>query len=113
MPIVPLDLQQLYMQQSNVGRLEHAKIASQIITVQSEDKDINKDSYERDSTVVKNEEVSNQHIVKEKKEQQQQKGDTRFVSYRKKKNKQSGDDDAFDMVVEEETSSGKHIDLLG
>ncbi len=113
MPIAPLDLQQLYMQQGNIGKLEHAKIASQIITVQSEDKDINKDSYERDSTVVKNQEVGNEHVVKEKKEQQQNRDDGRFVFYRKKKNKQNGDEDTFDTVVDDENASGKHIDLLG
>lgn len=113
MPIAPLDLQQLYVQQGNVGRFEHAKIASQMITIQSEDKDINRDSYERDSTVVKNEALSDEHVVKEKKEQQQNKGDSRFVYYRKKKNKQNGDEDAFDTIAPDDNTSGKHIDLLG
>lgn len=37
MPIAPLDLQQLYMQQSHIGRMEHVRMAARTIAMQSED----------------------------------------------------------------------------
>ena len=67
MPIAPLDLQVLYMQQSHIGRMEHVRMAAKTIAMQSEDKDIHRDSYIKDSTVVKSENVAEDNKIKEKK----------------------------------------------
>lgn len=115
MSISPLDLQQLYMQQAHVSKLEHARLASHTLLMQSEDKDINKDSYEKDSTVVKNNEVTETDKVKEQKEDNgKRKNKERFVYYRKKKYKAGAEDEAFDTIVEDDAEKkGKHIDLFG
>lgn len=73
MPIAPLDLQQLYMQQSHIGRMEHVRMAAKTIAMQSEDRDIHRDSYIKDSTVVKSENISDETKVKEKKMSKDQK----------------------------------------
>ncbi len=115
MPVAPLDLKQLYMQQGHIGKIEHAKVAAYSLSVQSEDKDISKDSYEKDSTVVKNEEATELNLVKERKEHKKDQ-DTRFMHYRKKKYRDN-DDEIFDTVVDndndDENIKGKHIDLFG
>ena len=70
MPIAPLDLQQLYMQQSHIGRMEHVRMAAKTIAMQSEDRDIHRESFIKDSTVVKSENVSEDTKIKEKKDEQ-------------------------------------------
>lgn len=121
MPIAPLDLQVLYMQQSHIGRMEHVRMAAKTIAMQSEDKDIHRDSYIKDSTVVKSENVSEDNKIKEKKDEQKNKG---YMSYRKKNKKksvfnQNYDDSQNDNNIEiEEVSSteqskGLKIDIFG
>lgn len=116
MPIAPLDLQQLYMQQAHIGRMEHARMAAKTILMQSEDKDIHRDSYVKDSTVVKTENTPNENIIKERKESQRQK-DQSYMSYRKKLRPKDDDNENVVPVVEEvtvrEISKGKRIDILG
>ena len=84
MPRAPLDLQQLYMQQSHIGRMEHVRMAARTIAMQSEDKDIHKESFIKDSTVVKSENVSEDNKIKEKKDEQRGKKGQGYISYRKK-----------------------------
>ncbi|WP_300369936.1 hypothetical protein [Brachyspira sp.] len=121
MPIAPLDLQQLYMQQSHIGRMEHTKMAAKTIAMQSEDRDIHRDSYIKDSTVVKSENISDETRVKEKKDKQRPK-DQGYMSYRKKNKKKMAeniDNEEVSNIVEiEEVSAteqtkGSRIDLLG
>lgn len=116
MPIAPLDLQQLYMQQAHIGRMEHARMAAKTILIQSEDKDIHRDSYIKDSTVVKTENSPNENIIKERKESQRQK-DQNYMSYRKKLRQKEDDSEESANTVEEvairEISKGKRIDILG
>ncbi|OEJ13552.1 hypothetical protein BFL38_02045 [Brachyspira hampsonii] len=121
MPIAPLDLQQLYMQQSHIGRMEHVKMAAKTIAMQSEDRDIHRDSYIKDSTVVKSENISDETKVKEKKDEQRPK-DNGYMSYRKKSKKRMADnidDDEKNNIIEiEEVSAtektkGSKIDFLG
>ena len=111
MPIAPLDLQVLYMQQSHIGRMEHVRMAAKTIAMQSEDKDIHRDSYIKDSTVVKSENVA---------EDQKNKG---YMSYRKKNKKKSVFNQNYDdsqnnnIEIEEvsltEQSKGLKIDIFG
>ena len=81
MPIAPLDLQQLYMQQSHIGRMEHVRMAARTIAMQSEDKDIHRESFIKDSTVVKSENVSEDNKIKEKKDEQRGKKGQGYISY--------------------------------
>lgn len=118
MPIAPIDLQQLYMQQSYVGSIEHFKMAAKSATVQSEDKDINKDSYEKDSTVVKSENVGQDKKVQDREENSRNKNDFNFLSYRKRKRKIIVDDKEEEIVEviafeDESRAKGKKIDVLG
>ena len=119
MPISPLDLQVLYMQQSHIGRMEHVRMAAKTIAMQSEDRDIHRDSYIKDSTVVKSENVSEDNKIKEKKDNQKNKG---YMSYRKKNKSvfnQNYDDDSQNNNIEieevslTEQSKGLKIDILG
>ncbi|ASJ20223.1 hypothetical protein BHAMNSH16_00550 [Brachyspira hampsonii] len=121
MPIAPLDLQQLYMQQSHIGRMEHVRMAAKTIAMQSEDRDIHRDSYIKDSTVVKSENISDETKVKEKKDEQRPK-DHGYMSYRKKNKKRmtdNTDNDEKNNIIEiEEVSAtdktkGSRIDFLG
>ncbi len=116
MPILPLDLQQLYMQQSHIGRMEHVRQTVKTIVMQAEDKDIHQDSYEKDSIVVKAEESSNENTVKERKESKKD-GQKHYVSYRKKRRKDNPDDknniiETVDIDLESDTK-GHTIDILG
>ncbi|WP_028328467.1 hypothetical protein [Brachyspira alvinipulli] len=123
MPIAPLDLQQLYMQQSHIGRMEHTRMAAKTIAMQSEDRDIHRDSYIKDSTVVKSENVSDETKVKEKKDEQQRQKDQGYMSYRKKNkriiaNGNTNNDENNSIIGVEEVSSteqtkGSKIDTLG
>ncbi len=120
MPIAPLDLQQLYMQQSHIGRMEHTRMAAKTIAMQSEDRDIHRDSYIKDSTVVKSENISDETRVKEKKDEQRPK-DQGYMSYRKKNKKRASnniDNEESNIIEIEEVSAteqtkGSRIDLLG
>lgn len=121
MPIAPLDLQQLYMQQSHIGRMEHTRMAAKTIAMQSEDRDIHRDSYIKDSTVVKSENISDETRVKEKKDEQRPK-DQGYMSYRKKNKKRMTDntDDKegnntieIEEVSATENTKGSRIDFLG
>lgn len=120
MPIAPLDLQQLYMQQSHIGRMEHTRMAAKTIAMQSEDKDIHRDSYIKDSTVVKSENISDETKVKEKKDGQRPK-DQGYMSYRKKNKKRSSEINSIEenniIEIEEvqasEKTKGSRIDFLG
>jgi len=115
MPILPLDLQQLYMQQSNIGRMEHVRQTVKTIIMQSEDKDIHKDSYEKDSTVVKTEETSDENIIKDRKGSK--KGNQKhYLSYRKKRKVNPDDKDDIIETVDtdlESDTKGHTIDILG
>ena len=123
MPIAPLDLQQLYMQQSHIGRMEHTRMAAKTIAMQSEDKDIHRDSYIKDSTVVKSENISDETKVKEKKDEQQRQKDQGYMSYRKKNkriiaNGNIDNDENNSIIGIEEVSAteqtkGSKIDILG
>ena len=122
MPISPLDLQQLYMQQSHIGRIEHTRMAAKTIAMQSEDRDIHRDSYIKDSTVVKSENISDETKVKEKKDEEQRPKDQGYMSYRKKNKKRTAADidnneNKNTIEIEEVTASeqtkGSKIDLLG
>lgn len=121
MPIAPLDLQQLYMQQSHIGRMEHTRMAAKTIAMQSEDRDIHRDSYIKDSTVVKSENISDETKVKEKKDDEQKQKDQGYMSYRKKNKKRIIDNNENDnnntIEIEEvsatEKTKGSKIDLLG
>lgn len=121
MPIAPLDLQQLYMQQSHIGRMEHTRMAAKTIAMQSEDRDIHRDSYIKDSTVVKSENISDETKVKEKKDEQRPK-DQGYMSYRKKNKKKISDNidnnEVGNVIEIEEVSAtdktkGSKIDFLG
>ena len=121
MPIAPLDLQQLYMQQSHIGRMEHTRMAAKTIAMQSEDRDIHRDSYIKDSTVVKSENISDETRVKEKKDEQRPK-DQGYMSYRKKNKKRMTDDTddnkgnntiEIEEVSATEQTKGSKIDFLG
>lgn len=123
MPISPLDLQQLYMQQSHIGRMEHIKMAAKTIAMQSEDRDIHRDSYIKDSTVVKSEQISDETKVKEKKDSQKQREQS-YMSYRRnKRNKGTITDgnvystENYNMIEIEEMpvldqTKGSNLDLL-
>lgn len=121
MPISPLDLQQLYMQQSHIGRMEHIKMAAKTIAMQSEDRDIHRDSYIKDSTVVKSEQISDETKVKEKKDSQKQREQS-YMSYRRnKRNKGTITDvdssENYNMIEIEEIpvldqTKGSNLDLL-
>lgn len=121
MPISPLDLQQLYMQQSHIGRMEHIKMAAKTIAMQSEDRDIHRDSYIKDSTVVKSEQISDETKVKEKKDSQKQREQS-YMSYRRnKRNKVTITDvdssENYNMIEIEEIpvldqTKGSNLDLL-
>ncbi|MEI0525174.1 hypothetical protein R4K54_04525 [Brachyspira murdochii] len=122
MPIAPLDLQQLYMQQSHIGRMEHTRMAAKTIAMQSEDRDIHRDSYIKDSTVVKSENISDETKVKEKKDDEQKQKDQGYMSYRKKNKKRIIDNNENEnenniIEIEEvsatEKTKGSKIDLLG
>lgn len=116
MPIAPLDLQQLYMQQSQVSHMEHTRMAAKTILMQSEDKQIHQDSYEKDSTVVKSEHVSDENIIKDKKEKKKNNSNEEgYFLYRRKKHKLDSEEDAVEVVDEEkkEASKGKRLDILG
>ena len=122
MPIAPLDLQQLYMQQSHIGRMEHTRMAAKTIAMQSEDRDIHRDSYIKDSTVVESETVSDETKVKEKKDEEQRQKDQGYMSYRKKNKKiiantNNTDENNSIIGIEEvammEHTKGSKIDTLG
>ena len=120
MPIAPLDLQQLYMQQSHIGRMEHVRVAARTIAMQSEDKDIHRESFIKDSTVVKSENVSEDNKIKEKDEQRGKKGQG-YISYRKKNRRNIILDDNNDNSIIEsieikeigESVKGSKIDIFG
>lgn len=121
MPISPLDLQQLYMQQSHIGRMEHVRMAARTIAMQSEDKDIHKESFIKDSTVVKSENVSEDNKIKEKKDEQRGKKGQGYISYRKKNRRNIILDDNNDNSIIEsieikeigESVKGSKIDIFG
>ena len=110
MPIAPLDLQVLYMQQSHIGRMEHVRMAAKTIAMQSEDKDIHRDSYIKDSTVVKSENVAEDNKIKEKKDNQKNKKKSVF-------NQNYDDSQNNNIEIEEvsltEQSKGLKIDIFG
>lgn len=123
MPIAPLDLQQLYMQQSHIGRMEHVRMAAKTIAMQSEDRDIHRESFIRDSTVVKSENVSEDNKIKEKKDEQRGKKGQGYISYRKKNRRNiiDSDNSAADSIdtieINEigaaEQMKGSKIDIFG
>ena len=123
MPIAPLDLQQLYMQQSHIGRMEHVRMAARTIAMQSEDKDIHRDSFIKDSTVVKSENVSDENKVKEKKDEQGKRGRQGYISYRKKNrrnitlddndNNENSTIEAIEIKEIGEAVKGSKIDIFG
>ena len=108
MPIAPLDLQQLYMQQSHIGRMEHVRMAAKTIAMQSEDRDIHRESFIKDSTVVKSENVSEDTKIKEKKDEQRGKkndGDNSLV--------ESIDTIEINEIGAAEQMKGAKIDIFG
>ncbi len=116
MPIGTLDLQQLMMQQSHIGRMEHVRQAAKTIVVQSEDKDIHQDSYKKDSTVVEIEETSDESIIKERKEPKKD-HQKHYMSYRKRRPSKSSNDDS-NLIIEKvdmdsDLDKGGIIDILG
>ncbi len=123
MPIAPLDLQQLYMQQSHIGRMEHVRMAAKTIAMQSEDRDIHRESFIRDSTVVKSENVSEDNKIKEKKDEQRGKKGQGYIPYRKKNRRNiiDSDNSAADSIdtieINEigaaEQMKGSKIDIFG
>ena len=123
MPIAPLDLQQLYMQQSHIGRMEHVRMAAKTIAMQSEDRDIHRESFIKDSTVVKSENVSEDTKIKEKKDEQRGKKNQGYISYRKKKRRNiiDGDNSLVESIetieINEigaaEQMKGAKIDIFG
>ena len=123
MPIAPLDLQQLYMQQSHIGRMEHVRMAAKTIAMQSEDRDIHRESFIKDSTVVKSENVSEDNKIKEKKDEQRGKKGQGYISYRKKNRRNiiDSDNSSSDLVetieINEigaaEQMKGSKIDIFG
>lgn len=120
MPIAPLDLQQLYMQQSHIGRMEHVRMAAKTIAMQSEDKDIHRESFIKDSTVVKSENVSEDNKIKEKKDEQRSKKGQGYISYRKKNRRNIiGNDNSsvelieIEEIGEAEQIKGSKIDIFG
>ena len=123
MPIAPLDLQQLYMQQSHIGRMEHVRMAAKTIAMQSEDRDIHRESFIRDSTVVKSENVSEDNKIKEKKDEQRGKKGQGYISYRKKNRRNIIDsDNSLDVSIDTieineigaaEQMKGSKIDIFG
>ncbi|TKZ35074.1 hypothetical protein [Brachyspira catarrhinii] len=123
MPIAPLDLQQLYMQQSHIGRMEHVRMAAKTIAMQSEDRDIHRESFIKDSTVVKSENVSEDTKIKEKKDEQRGKKGQGYISYRKKNRRNIIDsDDSLEGSIETieineigaaEQMKGSKIDIFG
>lgn len=123
MPIAPLDLQQLYMQQSHIGRMEHVRMAAKTIAMQSEDRDIHRESFIKDSTVVKSENVSEDNKIKEKKDEQRGKKGQGYISYRKKNRRNIIDsDNSLSDLVETieineigaaEQMKGSKIDIFG
>lgn len=123
MPIAPLDLQQLYMQQSHIGRMEHVRMAAKTIAMQSEDRDIHRESFIKDSTVVKSENVSEDNKIKEKKDEQRGKKGQGYISYRKKNRRNiiDSDNSAADSIdtieINEigaaEQMKGSKIDIFG
>ena len=123
MPIAPLDLQQLYMQQSHIGRMEHVRMAAKTIAMQSEDRDIHRESFIKDSTVVKSENVSEDTKIKEKKDEQRDKKNQGYISYRKKKRRNiiDGDNSLVESIdtieINEigaaEQMKGAKIDIFG
>ena len=123
MPIAPLDLQQLYMQQSHIGRMEHVRMAAKTIAMQSEDRDIHRESFIKDSTVVKSENVSEDTKIKEKKDEQRGKKNQGYISYRKKKRRNIIDGDnslvesidtiEINEIGASEQMKGAKIDIFG
>lgn len=123
MPIAPLDLQQLYMQQSHIGRMEHVRMAAKTIAMQSEDRDIHRESFIKDSTVVKSENVSEDIKIKEKKDEQRGKKGQGYISYRKKNRRNiiDSNNSSSDLVetieINEigaaEQMKGSKIDIFG
>ena len=123
MPIAPLDLQQLYMQQSHIGRMEHVRMAAKTIAMQSEDRDIHRESFIKDSTVVKSENVSEDNKIKEKKDEQRGKKNQGYISYRKKKRRNiiDGDNSLVESIETIEINEigaaeqikGAKIDIFG
>ena len=123
MPIAPLDLQQLYMQQSHIGRMEHVRMAAKTIAMQSEDRDIHRESFIKDSTVVKSENVSEDTKIKEKKDEQRGKKNQGYISYRKKKRRNIIDSDnslvesidtiEINEIGAAEQMKGAKIDIFG
>ncbi len=123
MPIAPLDLQQLYMQQSHIGRMEHVRMAAKTIAMQSEDRDIHRESFIKDSTVVKSENVSEDIKIKEKKDEQRGKKGQGYISYRKKNRRNIIDgDNSLEGSIETieineigaaEQMKGSKIDIFG
>ncbi len=123
MPIAPLDLQQLYMQQSHIGRMEHVRMAAKTIAMQSEDRDIHRESFIKDSTVVKSENVSEDTKIKEKKDEQRGKKNQGYISYRKKKRRNiiDGDNSLVESIETIEINEigaaeqikGAKIDIFG
>lgn len=120
MPIAPLDLQQLYMQQSHIGRMEHVRMAAKTIAMQSEDRDIHRESFIRDSTVVKSDNVSEDNKIKEKKDEQRGKKGQGYISYRKKnrRNIVGNDNSLVELIEIEEIGAteqikGSQIDIFG
>lgn len=123
MPIAPLDLQQLYMQQSHIGRMEHVRMAAKTIAMQSEDRDIHRESFIKDSTVVKSKNVSEDIKIKEKKDEQRGKKGQGYISYRKKNRRNIIDgDNSLEGSIETieineigaaEQMKGSKIDIFG
>ena len=123
MPIAPLDLQQLYMQQSHIGRMEHVRMAAKTIAMQSEDRDIHRESFIKDSTVVKSENISEDTKIKEKKDEQRGKKNQGYISYRKKKRRNiiDGDNSLVESIETIEINEigaaeqikGAKIDIFG
>lgn len=123
MPIAPLDLQQLYMQQSHIGRMEHVRMAAKTIAMQSEDRDIHRESFIKDSTVVKSENVSEDNKIKEKKDEQRGKKGQGYISYRKKNRRNIIDSDnsvadsidtiEINEIGAAEQMKGSKIDIFG
>lgn len=115
MPIGILDLQQLMMQQSHIGRMEHVRQAAKTIVMQSEDKDIHQDAYKKDSTVVKTEETSDENMIKERKEPKKD-HQKHYMSYRKRR--PSKPSDKNNPIIEKvdmdsDLDKGGIIDILG
>ncbi|MBI4977301.1 MAG: hypothetical protein HZC28_07460 [Spirochaetes bacterium] len=108
MSILPIDMQLIYAQQATVSRSEHARMAERALTMQAEDLDIDRDSYQKDATVVATDESTPSQLIRRRREGRR---GFLYMHYRKKKGRK-GEEVIAELEDDLSPGKGRIINIL-